>query len=171
MNWRRDRVIAVLVLLGWASLASAAQPDEIVWQWFQGCTSTQEMHVVVQLSGRALYSNTFPVCTMRRADVPADSPQKILEFSFRARAALFGPEFARLGPVDVEANIWRAGGEADALLLGVSFATPDRVLLNSVHIARARRAVRSTMAKGLVVHTSAARPSSSRRVEGRPRND
>jgi hypothetical protein len=156
--------MAMLAFLAWTGLGGAGEAGEIVWQWFEGCVSAQQMHVDVQLNGRALYSNSFPACTMRREDVPVESPQKLLEFFFRGHAGLFGAEFDRLGTVDIEGNIWRAGGEADALLLGISFATPDRVLLNSVHIATARSAARSTMAKGLVVHTSAVRPNRARAV-------
>ena len=79
---------------------------------------TKQMRVDVQLNGRVLYSSTFPVCTMPRSDISVESPQKVLEFSFPGRAALFGAEFDRLEPLEIEGNIWRAGGEADALPSG-----------------------------------------------------
>jgi len=164
MRRGRSGAIAVLVFLGGAGLRSATETGEIVWQWFKGCASTQRMHVDVQLNGQALYSTAFAVCTMPRANVPVESRPKVLEFSFRARAALFGAEYDRLGTVDIEGNIWRAGGEADALLLGVSFATAGRVLLNSVHIATVRSTARSTMGKGLVVSTSGVQPNRARSI-------
>ncbi len=94
---------------------------------------------------------------MRRADMLNDSEQKIIRFSFRGRAALFGKEFRALGTQEIEGNIWRAGGELDAFLLGVSFATTDRVLLNSIHVAEAKKASRTTLAGGLVIRTTSVR--------------
>ena len=41
----------------------------------------------------------------------------------------------------------------DALLLGVSFVTRDRILLNTIHIARPGRSTRSALAKGLSIST------------------
>ncbi len=52
-----------------------------------------------------------------------------------------------------------------AILLGVSFATEDKVLLNTVHRARANAASRSERVRGLVITT---RPV--RRGDGMPRN-
>lgn len=150
----REAGFGALAVLAWASLAQA---DESVWQWYGRCAATQQMRVDVQLDGRALYSKAFPACAMPREDIPAESPQKVLEFSLRGPAALFGAECERLGTVMIVGNIWRAGGEADALLLGVSFATPDHVLLNSLHVAAARHGARSTMAKRIVVRSSAVR--------------
>ncbi len=111
------------------------------------------MRVTVQLDRRPVYSGAFPICRMRRKDIPDESPQKILAFTFRTRAGIFGSEFGPMGSQELEGNIWRAGGDPDAILLGVSFATPDRILLNSVHVGRPNQVSRSVLAKGLTIST------------------
>lgn len=51
----------------------------------------------------------------------------------------------------IEASLWQAGAEPDAVLIGVSFSTPDRVLMNTIHIAHPDRRTESTVAAGLTV--------------------
>lgn len=163
MGVTRPSVFAIFVLVcGSQPMVSHAeprvsQPEELVWQWFDRCSPKQTMRVNVHLDGKPLYAGSFPACAMRRADMLNESEQRILRFSFRGKTALFGEEFRALGIQEIEGNIWRAGGERDAFLLGVSFATTDRVLLNSVHVAEARKASRTTLVGGLVIRTSSVR--------------
>ena len=119
------------------------------------------------LDGRFLYSGAFPACRMRRGDIGEESPQRDLAFTFRSNAAIFGSEFRSLGTTQVEGNIWRAGGDPDALLLGVSFATPQRILLNSIHVARPHQTSRSVLAQGLTIRTSSADKSGQRALVSR----
>jgi hypothetical protein len=157
-------VFQALILVGGAMVAASGQQLSAsaakveVWQWFEGCQPEKQMRVNVLLHGKSLYSAAFPACRMRRGEIPDESPQKVLVFSFQGSAGLFGAEFRRLGTRDIEGNIWRAGGEPDAILLGVSFATPDQILLNSIHIATARKASRSALARGLIIATSPVQP-------------
>ncbi len=166
----RPIAFAVLVLLcGSQAVVSHAQPpvsqpQELVWQWFDRCSPKQTMRVNVLLDGRSLYAGSFPACAMRRADMLNESERKILRFSFRGKGALFGDEFKVLGTQEIEGNIWRAGGERDAFLLGVSFATTHRVLLNSIHVAEARKASRTTLAGGLLIRTSSVRSAGERPI-------
>jgi hypothetical protein len=153
--------LALFTLVG-AAIASAEQvvlstPGDVVWQWYDGCSPKQQMRVRVSLEGKVIFSGTFPACQMRRGDIRDESPQKVLEFTFRPKAAIFGAEFDSLGRPQIEGNIWRAGGDADALLLGVSFSTPERILLNSVHVARSQESSRFVLARGLTIDTSFAR--------------
>ena len=112
------------------------------------------MRVTVQLNRRPVYSGVFPVCRMRRKDIPDESPQKVLAFRFRTSAGIFASEFGPMGSQELEGNIWRTGGDPDAILLGVSFATPDRILLNSVHVAQRNQVSRSVLARGLTISSS-----------------
>jgi hypothetical protein len=160
MALQRTALTLLLLPLARGPMASAEQAptagvDEVVWQWFGVCPSSKQMRVDVRLAARSLYSHAFPTCRLRRPEIPAESPQKVLVFSFRSSAALFGVEFSPLGTVEIEGNIWRAGGETDAILLGVSFATANRILLNSIHVARAATPSQSSLAKGLTVSTTA----------------
>jgi hypothetical protein len=151
--------LGLFTLVVGGAIASADQmalstPGDVAWQWYDGCSPQQQVRVRVSLEGKAVFSGTFPACQMRRGDIRDESPQKVLEFTFRPKATIFGAEFDSLGSPQVEGNIWRAGGDADALLLGVSFSTPERILLNSVHVARAQESSRLALARGLTIETS-----------------
>jgi hypothetical protein len=109
--------------------------EEFVRQWFDGCLSRTTMQVDVLLKGGSLYAMSFPACAKRRADSRTEREHKTLVFRFEESATLIGEEFRGLGTRTIEGNIWRAGSEADAILLGVSFVTGKRILLNTIHIA------------------------------------
>ncbi|MBZ5782256.1 hypothetical protein, partial [Klebsiella aerogenes] len=53
----------------------------------------------------------------------------------------------------IEGNIWQAGADPGDLILGVSFATKNQVLLNTIHIARPGSASSSEVDRGIVVRT------------------
>jgi hypothetical protein len=132
-----------------------SHPTDLVWRWFGDCRPTRQIRLDVRLNQAQLYSRAFPACCVRSGLIPDDTPPKTLRFSFHASAAIFGSEFGSLGVVEIEGNIWQAGGDPDAIILGVSFATRHRVLLNTVHITRPHRPSQSELAEGLVIRTSA----------------
>ncbi|MGH2524649.1 MAG: hypothetical protein ACRDH2_19250, partial [Anaerolineales bacterium] len=53
----------------------------------------------------------------------------------------------------LEGNVWQAGADPDALLLGVTFMTPGRIAINTIHRARPRAADTTTIADGLIILT------------------
>ena len=108
----------------------------------------------MRFKGKEILATSFPACSMPFDEIPVESPQKILTFKFRARASRFGNEFRIPGVQQIGGNIWRAGGEPDGLLLGVSsFSTADRILLNTLHFAAAQKRTESGLADGLVITT------------------
>ena len=137
---RAITVLLAVLLQGVTPLVAAAQvaespDDQRVWQWFGSCSSRQTMQATLVLREKELFAASLPVCVLRRGD-GRDGQQKRLVFKFRAKATEFGEEFKSFGEPEIEGNIWLAGGDPDALLLGVSFTTPKRILLNTVHIAK-----------------------------------
>src|SRR5712671_7432750 len=116
--------------------------DAVVWHWFGSCTGGDSMVVEVSLDGKPLYSSTFPICRVRRRDIKPEPQQRLLEFRFDGVPRRFGPRDRSTQPQSIGANIWEAGGDPDAILLGVSFATAQQVLLNMVHVAHAKSASR-----------------------------
>ncbi len=154
--------IAALVatILHAAASGSAGQllepGDQRVWQWFASCSSRQTMHATLLLHSKELFAADLPVCILRRAD-GRDGQLKTLEFTFRAKASEFCDDCAALGEPEIEGNVWLAGGDPDGLILGVSFSTPRRVLLNTLHVAKAGHASESQLANNLVMRTTAVR--------------
>ena len=159
----RRGVILGLALVGltlnWAVVTKGADRrgpawDKEVWQWFDGCPARQTMRLDVELGQRSLYSVVLPVCRMRSGEIADIAEQKVLVFGFQGDAALFGDELRSFGRAEIEGNVWRAGGESDSILLGVSFEVSNQILLNSIHVAAADEASSTEMADGLTVRTS-----------------
>ncbi len=133
--------------------APTSAREEVVWHWFGGCASSDSLVLDVSLDGKSLYSSTFPICRARRTDIKPEPQQRILEFRFDGEPHRFRRRNPATGPQPIQGNIWEVGGERYAILLGVSFATGDQVLLNTVHIARADSPSRSERVRGLVITT------------------
>src|SRR2546430_5602103 len=90
-------------------------------------------------------STLFPYTTLFRS--------RILEFRFDAEPKRFRAQDKAEGTQLIAGNIWEAGRKRDAIRLGVSFATEQRVLLNTIHVARAHSPSRSERVRGLVITT------------------
>ncbi|HEX9860968.1 MAG TPA: hypothetical protein VGB23_07150, partial [Nitrospirota bacterium] len=54
----------------------------------------------------------------------------------------------------IEGNIWAAGCEKDAIILGVSFDTNNQVLINTLHIAYINQDTEDEIAGGIIIRTS-----------------
>jgi len=134
-----------------------AVPGEVVWHWFGECASSDSLVLEVSLDGKSLYSSAFPICQARRRDIRPEPQQRILEFRFDAVAHRFKRQYRATGAQPIEGNVWEAGRERNAILLGVQFVTEDQVLLNMHHVARADAASRSERIRGLVITTRPAR--------------
>ena len=133
--------------------APAPARDEVVWHWFGDCANSDSLVLDVTLDGKSLYRSAFPICRARRADIKPEPQQRILEFRFDGEPHRFRSRNRATGTEPIQGNIWEAGGERHAIQLGVSFATGDQVLLNTVHVARADSPSRSERVRGLVITT------------------
>jgi hypothetical protein len=125
-------------------------PDEVVWHWFGQCSDARGMTAEVTLDSKVLYTSSFPICQMRRGDIPAEAEQRRLVFFLeKEKRSFFGEAKAKR----LEGNIWEAGGDPKDIILGVSFATKDRIWLNTLHFVDPHKSSRSVLAKGLVIKT------------------
>lgn len=159
------------LLLPPAVLASALMPfplsgqavpaarDQIVWHWFSTCASADSLILDVQVDGNPVYSSTFAICHMRRTEIKPEPQERLLTFRFDAAPRRFGAQYRASDPEPIVGNVWEAGRKGDAIVLGVSFATSERVLLNTRHVARADRAGRSEWIRGVVLTTRPVRRS------------
>ena len=152
-------LVLALVPVSLSGQASTAARDDVVWHWFGDCASSDSLVLEVTLDGKTIYSSAFPICQRRRSAIKPEPQQRILEFRFDGVPRRFGAQYRATGTEPLEGNIWERRGERHALVLGVSFATDQRVLLNTVHIARADSPSRSERVRGLVILTRPARRS------------
>ncbi len=148
-----------LVPVSVSGQASTSARDALIWHWFGDCANNDSLVLEVTFDGKPIYSAAFPICQRRRIDIKPEPQQRILQFRFDGVPRRFGTQYRATGTEPIEGNIWEAGGERHAILLGISFATDQRVLLNTVHVARADSPSRSERVRGLVITTHPTRRS------------
>ena len=73
---------------------------------------------------------------------------KTLAFSFRG-----GQSYHASATENIEGNIWLASGDSDALVLGVSFSTKKKILLNTLFVAKPDVMSVSEIDPGIVIRT------------------
>jgi len=115
------------------------------------------MAVEVRLDATLLYRASFPICHVDASDVSRLGP-RILRFSFKPCRRILWSGYRENNDTtdatqEIEGNIWQAGGEPSVLLLGVSFATKDTIMMNTLHIADTTRRSQTEIVKGLRVAT------------------
>jgi hypothetical protein len=152
----RRTIVAVLLLTVWTVYAAALPQDAApssaptgTWHWFESCGGTTKLGLVVLIDGKAVYRSRFSVCR-NNGPTPTAEERKIV-FHFKG-GRIFQGEYRTLPTQTIEANVWQAGADPDTLLLGVTFVS-DRVLLNTIHLAKPGSPSESQMDRGIVVKT------------------
>lgn len=144
--------LALIPAAAWGQAAHAGR-DQLIWHWFGGCATSDSLNLDFRVDGKAVYSSVFPICKIRHADIKPEPQQRLLTFRFEAAPHRFGAQYHAVEPESIVCNIWEAGQQPNAVVLRVSFATADRVLLNTRHVARANAAARSEWIRGLALTT------------------
>ena len=127
--------------------------EQLVWHWFGGCASSDSLILEFHVDGELVYSSTFPICQVRRSEIRPEPQQRLLTFHFDAAPHRFGTQYRASEPEPITANVWEGGQRRTALVLRVSFATAERVLLNTRHVARPDSPARSEWIRGLELIT------------------
>lgn len=140
-------------------LGQAPARDQLVWHWFGSCATSDSLILEFRLDGQPVYTATFPICHVRRSDIRPDPQQRVLTFHFTAAPHRFGPQYRASEPEPITVNVWEADPRRAAAMLGVSFATAERVLLNTRHAARPDGPARSEWIRGLEMITRPVRRS------------
>ena len=122
--------------------------EEPVWGWFQNCPNDKALAMEVKRNGIVIFHSSFPICQMPRAD----HEMKILAFSFKGGQA-YHAEYHTLPTENIDGNIWLASGDSDALVLGVSFSTKKKILLNTLFVAKPNGISVSEIDRGIVIRT------------------
>ena|ERR1700743_3595646 len=129
------------------SPVSATETSDTVWIWSQHCANARQLDVTVRLGDRVLHHSVIPICRGGRDDEDGKS-----EFHFPANL-LLPKAHQRLPSEQEEGDLWQAGGEADALILGFSLQGDNRIHLNTLHIAQPDMKVTTKLGRGLSITT------------------
>lgn len=98
-----------------------------------------------------------------RSNIHAKGQDKKLSFSFTPRRAItwegYKDEKETTPPNQrLLGDLWLAGADPDALIIGVTFRSADSNHMNTIHIAHPNKQDRSEIATGLVVVTTPSDP-------------
>lgn len=141
-------LILFFVAFALSTLSQTSTNGEKVWYWFADCHDGKMLGVQVLLDRKPIYRAEFRACQMDRNVTNSES--KVFYFP---GGHTFQREYHTKKTERIEGNIWQAGADPDGLLLGLSFMTKDRVLLNTIHIAKPDKIMETEIDSGVFVKT------------------
>ena len=127
--------------------AHAEKTSGGVWTWSERCHGDHKLGVTVRLSTEVLYKGVLSIC---RGSRDAENGRAVFHF---AGGHLFQGKYHTHSTDSIKGDIWQAGGESDALILGISFDTKNQILLNTLHIAKPDTQASSELDKNIVITT------------------
>ena len=152
----RHRLAIGLALLMASPLPTwTSAAERPVWFWHEDC-SGRRMALEITLDGKRLLRQTFSVCRRLRDSREAGDDKIRVEFIAPRAVTWDGyrdennttPAGAKL-----ETQIWQAGADPDAMILGVDVMASGGIYMNALHVARINRESRSEIGPGFVVRT------------------
>jgi len=131
--------------------------DEGVWRWSAECGAPTTI-VEVRFGKRTIHRQAVALCRTNAQSGAGNFSGYAISFGFRPNRAITWEGYRDRPdrtPANVVLNVdlWEAGGETNAVLMGISVMTADRILMNTVHIVHPGRRDETTVARGLVVRT------------------
>jgi hypothetical protein len=141
---------ALAVELASPANAAASPQGGAVWNWDSRCSSPKKIRIEAILDGKRIYESKFSICHLFKYSQPV-KPQRTLVFRITApHKSLFGEPAKE----PLEGDVWEAGRDPDAIVLGVSFSGPQQIWCNSLHILYPNKASKTILARGLIIRTS-----------------
>ena len=164
---QNPKLLYLVLVLALAPLTrpAPAQAEDPVWFWFKRCGGPT-MHIQVRFDDKVIYEASFPICRAPRPSVAVQSAARSLHFFFTPDRAIVWKGYREDddGSSDQDStthpgqrlggDIWLAGSDPNALILGVAFRTEESIYMNTLHIAHPDRLDRSEIASGLSVATT-----------------
>jgi hypothetical protein len=159
----RTALIASFVLVSMSVAASSldAQDRDTVWVWNARCHDPTIIAIRVRLDGKPVYRSSVPICRWERqfekgrASFRFTPRRPLVWYGYRSDE---GDSTRDVGDTTVantpfEIDLWQAGGETDAVELGLQAVASDGLHMNSIHLLWPTKRSSTTMAPGLVLET------------------
>lgn len=125
---------------------------EPLWSWFGNCSDKKYMGLEVLMNGKMIYRSSFPICPIDDRSEEVGARQKTVVFSIKG-GHVFQGEYHTARTQTIEGNVWQAGTDPGVILFGLSFASPNQILLNTIHVAKPGSESTSEIDRGLTVRT------------------
>lgn len=132
-----------------------------VWFWYSGCGS-KSIALSVAFDHRLIRAETIPICRAKRGSAAARGQDRQVSFPFLPKRTMLWQGYPVPGTTEespasarLRIDIWEAGAEPDALILGVSVSGDRGTYMNTLVPVRLDRPNRSLVGDGLVVEAGA----------------
>src|SRR5690349_15922023 len=140
-----------------ASSSHASSAEERVWFWFSSCGATK-LVLQVKLDAQLVYSSTIPICRRERDSDGGSGETKTLSFTSKPTHPIKWEGYRDDEPVTkagtaLTVDLWQAGADPGALLIGVTVSDSQQIYMNTIHIAYPDRPSSTTLADGFVIDT------------------
>ncbi len=146
--WRAAIIAALIGLAANASAQILSGPDDTVWV-ADRCAAGRTLMVQVRFANTNIYHTSFTICRRQRSQIP----QTHWQFSFTPWTRLHWSNDSTASGELVSGDIWQAGGDSDALELGVSMEAHNQILVNTIHVASPSGSSTTPIDDGLIVVT------------------
>ena len=141
---------SILLLMSGAALPSDTAGPEDVYLWFcDPRESSGILNIEVRVRGHLVDLSQVTYCKRNTRSRPTDEARSIRFYFFDTESVFSDKDTILTG------DIWQAGAETDAVLLGVSFVSNGTILVNTLHPALLGEEFVSSPKEGLVIVTSA----------------
>ncbi len=156
------RSIVILVLFaGIRASPLDAQASDTVWVWNTACRHPTIIAIRVRLDSTTLFRRSIPLCRIERrfengrASFRFTAHRALVWYGYRSDEDESGkdPCDTTVAQTSFEIDVWQAGGEVDAIEMGVAADAPDGLHMNTIHMLSPAERVEMVLAPGLVLAT------------------
>jgi hypothetical protein len=123
-----------------------------LWFWSRDCHDGVVMGIRITVEGQIVYRSTFRACRILNNEPNKYDEKGMREFYFPGGHTFQG-EYHTTNREKIEGDIWEAGADPADILLGVTFSTRRRELLNSVYIVKPGETSKSVLDPIFVITT------------------
>jgi hypothetical protein len=107
-----------------------------VWFWFSECGGPS-MTLEVRLNRDTVYQSSIPLCHAQRESVHSRGLEHAIHFTFRPRRSIrwtgYRDEAEKTAAGrPLEVDLWEAGADPDALLIGAAVSDGDTLRMNTI---------------------------------------
>src|SRR2546427_54026 len=162
MFCRAPHVAVILAsMTGTSPKPVGAQAHDTVWVWNAACLHPSMIAIQVRLDSTTLFRRSIPICRMERRSENGRAsfrftPHRVLVwYGYRSDEDASGkdPGDTTAPNTRFEVDLWQAGGEVDAIELGVTADAPDGRHMNTIHMLSPTEQAEAVLAPGLVLTT------------------
>ena len=150
-SWHVAILFGLLVPHGALAQRHVSSADSV---WVAGaCTAGRRLRVEVGYANLTrsgyIYRTDINICRRERTQIP----QVHWRFAFTPPGRIHWSNDSTAAGESISGDIWQAGGESDALELGLVMLAHGRILVNTIHLASASGFSTTPIDDGLVMRT------------------